>query len=92
VIGGASPSGDRRDHGCECVAAVWITGQRLHMGDELATFAAFGFIVHPSASIKRRESQLPIQGNPAFDFARIDRQSLNFWRNAEHYYRSMSAN
>jgi hypothetical protein len=25
-----------RNHGCQRVAAIWIAGQRLHVGDELA--------------------------------------------------------
>src|SRR2546428_10799441 len=28
-----------RDHGCQRVAVIWIAGQRLHMGDELAALA-----------------------------------------------------
>ncbi len=30
-----------RNHRCQRVAVIWIAGQRLHMGDELAALAVF---------------------------------------------------
>ena len=28
-----------RNHRCQCVAIIWITGQHFHMGDKLAALA-----------------------------------------------------
>jgi hypothetical protein len=59
-----------RDHGRQGVTVIWIAGQRLHMGDELAALAVLegGGNAHLDAELVR---PMGLALADAFDFRRM---------------------